>query len=329
MPAPSELRPLPAFVALEVLPVLQNQRRAATIRFDETYLDGVSRVLATLDSDGQFENRLETLRATRKEFDEISVGVSSLEESALREAAEEMRDALETMPEIEYLRSNYPGDCIVFPQVFHTPTNVIDTNGRIDFGARLFFFERGEAPDPGALIDRNIRTVVTETPREFEKYIGELLCYPECCIDAFLQRKSGSMPPEVASVKPLESRVKTDKLATSGGRLSSVGHIFSGFFQEEYAYAFFSREFFPEQRCDRAENMGRRIYRSLSSEVDERIVRDHFRLNYLYCHAIARSITDQTRMGRPAVGDLSLEHVHFYLPLWVLRSMPKYRTVKE
>lgn len=319
MNVPAEMKRLPTFVAFETLPVLEGRRTGATIRLEETYFQGVERVLTSLDSK-TFDDRVAGLRESMQTFGNITVEIDELTEAPLLEAATEMRNALEGMPEIEYLESAFPGECFVIPQLLHGPRSWIEDEGQLRYGARVFFFPPGDGPSAEEIIRENVSAVIEETQRDYEAYLGCLLGYPECCIDGFLQRTSGTQPPEVVSIAPLESQHQTDRL----GRADSVDNLLEGFFDTDYAYAFFSREFFPDPRCQTAIVRGCAIFETLAA-YNDRLTEDFFRLNYLYCYAIADAIRSDATRTRPPVGMFGSEHVYFYLPLNVTERLDRYQ----
>lgn len=318
---------LPTFAALEVLPVLQGNKRSATIRFDETYLDGIRSVLESINKEGQFRNRLQSIQDSQQQFEEITVEVPSKEESDLKTASKEMHDMIESIPEINHLRSAYPGDSIIFPQILQSPDRQLSARKQVNFGIRIFFFRKSEAPTSDELISENINAIIGESPREFERYVGELLGYPDCCINAFRHREAGKTPPEAVSVNPLESKVKTESISEHDSGEISIDQLLPNFFEDSYAYAFFAREFFPERQCDRAESVGKGIFKELKQSLNERLVRDYFRINYLYCYVIASAAQDQSRLDRPRIGELGIEHMYSYLPMSAMTTISRYRKV--
>ena len=96
------------------------------------------------------------------------------------------------------------------------------------------------------------------------------------------------------------------------------------FFENESAYGFFSREFFPEPNCETAIAHGQEIFDGLVEDYDDQLVRDYFRLNYLFCYAIGDSLRRGDGGERPSVGDFGVEHVYFYLPLGVAKTLERY-----
>lgn len=315
MAASSETAALPSFVALEVLPVLAGEKRAASIQLTTTYLENRAAVLTSLDSRGT-EKRVDQLRKSRKFLDNVSITVDAVETEALRTAAEDVQESLQELPEVEHLRSAYPGECVVVPEFLRTETG-------IQFGQRVYFFRDGEAPPATELIRRNVEAVVDEAQRAFEDYQGELHGYPECCVDHFTDRQPASPSPEQRSLAPLDASVHDDLVGI--GATVSIERIVDDVFETEYAFAFCSRKFFPEPRCGAAQSFGRTLYETLTSEfeLDGELVRDLYRLNVALGYLLAQTGRDSPG-ELPEVGDLGTEHVCFHLPLKSALTVSKY-----
>lgn len=311
----AEVEVLPAFVALEIAPVLMGLKRGASIQMSDLYFENQRSVLRSLD-DASFENRIASLEESHETVRNASVHLNSLSVGTLEHAATNLHETYRAMPETERLRSEYPGDCLTVPEFVRTGGN------GIDFGLRAYFFRDGEAPDPDEIIHRNAVGVVEDTEREFERYQGGLHGYPDCCIDEFMRRSADSSPPEVRSVEALDSPVRTDRIGQSG---VSIADILPDFFADSRAYSYFSRKFFPAPDCGSAEERGREIYDGLTAAFPERMVRDVFRLNYGLCYTLAHSLTPEGG-ELPRVGSLGTEHVYFALPLKNALSVPRYRT---
>ena len=312
MTSPSDVDTLPTFVALETLPVLTGHKRSASVQITTRYLDNRTRVLTSLD-DGAFADRVTALRESRDVL-QADVSIDAFEASALLTAAEDLRETFSEMPELTFLRSGYPGDCVAVPEFLHTE------NG-LEFGLRVHFFRAGDAPTPAEIIRRNVDAVIEDEQRAFEQYLGRLHGYPDCCISGFMNRAPNAPGPEVRSVEPFVSSIRADAIGT--GSDGSIEAILPDFFTDEYAYAFFSRQFFPEPRCDTARERGTEIRDSLAAALDETLVRDHFRLNAALGYTVAYSTVPE-RERYPAVGALGTEHVYSYLPLKGTLTLPRY-----
>ncbi|EFW90724.1 hypothetical protein ZOD2009_17750 [Haladaptatus paucihalophilus DX253] len=308
------LSSLPAFAALETAPVLVGRKDGASIQMSDLYFENQLSVLRNLDS-ASFTDRIAALEESYEIVQNASIHLNSLSVGTLEHAANNVHETYRSMPETKRLRSAFPGDCLTVPEFVRTGGN------GIDFGLRAYFFREGDAPDAGEIIRRNVVGVVEDTEREFERYQGGLHGYPECCIDAFMDRSPEAPAPEVRSVEAL-SCIREDRI---GARGASITDILPDFFEDPHAYAFFSRKFFPEPGCATAEERGRDVFEGLTTAFPETMVRDSFRLNYALCYTLAHSLTPEG--GKlPRVGSLGTEHVYAYLPLKNALSVPRYRS---
>lgn len=308
------LSSLPSFVALETAPVLMGRKDGASIQMSDLYFENQLSVLRSLDG-ASFADRIDSLSDSSETVRNASIHLDSLSVGTLEHAANNVHETYRSMPETKLLRSSFPGDCLTLPEFVRTGGN------GIDFGLRAYFFREGDAPDPEDVIHRNVVGVVEETEREFERYQGGLHGYPDCCIDAFMDRSPGASAPEVRSVEAL-SCVREDRIGASG---VSIADILLDFFENPHAYSFFSRKFFPESDCETAQERGRDIFEGLTAAFPERMARDTFRLNYALCYTLAHSLTPEG--GKlPRVGSLGTEHVYAYLPLKNALSVPRYRS---
>ncbi|WP_231186755.1 hypothetical protein [Haladaptatus sp. DYF46] len=308
------LSSLPSFVALETAPVLMGRKDGASIQMSDRYFENQLSVLRSLDG-ASFTDRIESLSQSYETVQDASIHLDSLSVGTLEHAANNVHETYRSMPETKLLRSSFPGDCLTLPEFVRTGGN------GIDFGLRAYFFREGDAPDPEDVIHRNVVGVVEETEREFERYQGGLHDYPDCCIDAFMDRSPDADAPEVRSVEAL-SCVREERIGASG---VSITDILPGFFEEPHAYSFFSRKFFPESDCVTAQECGRDILEGLTAAFPDRMARDIFRLNYALCFTLAHSLTPEGG-ELPRVGSLGTEHVYASLPLKNALSVPRYRS---
>jgi hypothetical protein len=296
---------LPAFAALDSYTVLTDRKRGTSIQLDETYFAGQLRALRNFDVGSTADRRIETLEDSRNAYAAIDVEIDSLTERSLREASRRFRHELQAIPEIDYLARSFPGRCFVVPEWLRT-------GKRLHYGARVYLFGDGDAPDPEDVLSRNIEAILTESFDEFERYQGRLHGYPDCCID-FYQRRSPNAPsPEWRAVEPFADRIRDDALGR--GLAASMDSAFSTPLDREEASGFFAREFFPEPGCETAKAIGRAIRGDLKTDLSEDLVRDYFRLNFGIDYLVARAV----RAGgdrRPSPGELGREHLLFYLPL--------------
>lgn len=313
---------LPTFVALEAQSVLNGQRRGASIPLDATYFDGIrlaSQSLTDVQVDVDPRNRIQHVQQSELLLQTASIGLDSFEREELLGASEQLRETAERLPEVEFLREAYPGDCVVVPEW-------VRTGRAADWGLRIYFFREGDAPTPDEIVTENVDAVVEGTRPAFERYQGDLHGYPECCVAAFHDRAQDRPSPEWRSVEPLASEVREDALA---GDSVSIDGVLPDVFESEGVPSlvpFFAREFFPEQDCETARETGAAVYDALCEEFDETLVRDHFALNYALCYWVAKTLREQAanRGRRPAAGELGIEHFSFYAPLGHVRTFPRY-----
>lgn len=321
MVSPSDVHALPGFTAIDALAVLKNGRHGASVQITDSYFDGQQNVLEA-EAPGLPEERVQVARTSQELWDEIHIDFESLTERNLRDASDRFRDILQRLPEIQYLKRNYPETCFVVPEWLRTP-------GRVKYGARVYFFA-DDAPSPEDVIRRNIEATVNDTREEFERYQGRLHGYPECCIEYFqgASRTAGEDPPEYRSIAPLEDRVNERPLQQGTTPSTSLDEILPDFFDTPHGYAFFAHEFYPEPGCETARKKGVTIYELLVEILPESLVRDYFRVNFGWSYLMAESVRTQ-KSGTPKPGSFGREHLLSYLPLGVLLRRSRYRSTAD
>ena len=313
-----ELGEVPTFVALDAASVLESSRRGASVQLDDAYYGTTLSVLDDgpdhEDGDGTSTDRVETLQRSRERWRNDRPEVASGTETALRRASDELRALVDDLPEVEFLRSNYPGTCFGVPEWLRS-------GDQIQYGVRVYFFA-DDAPSPGDVVDRNVTDAVGNRQRAFEAYKGRLHGYPECCVAAFGDRRPDAPAPEWRSVAPLSDRIDDENLGTD----ASVEAVVPGFFDDGAGDAFFAREFFPEPDCDAAQTLGREIREALGAATNETLARDYFRCNYLHDYVLTRSLLGGRAGRRPPPGALGREHRYQFLPLGETLSRPRYES---
>ncbi|WP_136715656.1 hypothetical protein [Halorientalis salina] len=312
---------LPTIIALETASVRTGHRRGASVPIDRSYLRSIeqaARAYASASGDGgRSTERIETVTQSRLLLQTTEVSVDAVERASLRDAADRIREVADRLPEVELLRTAYPGETVVVPEWLRYGRSV-------EWGLRVYFFRAGDAPAPETILDRNLDAVVEGTRAEFERYQGSLHGYPDCCIEAFQERASAGDRPEARSVAPLADCVDEDTL--QAGR-NSIEEVLPGYFESDRAYAYFAREFFPEPDCRSARERGRAVFDAMTRHFDTTLVEDFFRLNYASCYAEATTLSTASVAAsatRPGASDLALEHQLCYLPLATTLSMPRY-----
>jgi len=311
MSSSSAVDAFPGFVALDALSVLEGERPGTSVQLTEAYLSGQQRMLEAVDRPDVTDDRVDACRESRRVWGDLHVDIGSCTEGNLREASTRLRDLLRGLPEVRYLRGRYPETCFVVPEWLRTP-------GEIRYGARVYFFA-DEAPTPDEVLDRNIRAVLDESQGAFDRYLGSLHGYPECCVEYYAEaRQSPDVEsPEAGSVAALAAFVDEERVREGAPSSSSVAEILPGFFERPQSYAFFAHAFYPEPACDAARRTGVSIYETLVESLPEPLVRDYFRFNFGWSYLLERSA--RRRVGRaPEPGAFGREHALLYLPLQIL-----------
>jgi hypothetical protein len=311
---PSDVRGLPGLVALDAFAVLDGRRRGSSVQLDETYFDGQLAATRTYGADDAFESRRRIVRESKRVYDETRIEIDSITETNLMDASEQFRGILRQLPEIELLRQGFPGTCFVVPEWLRRPTGV-------EFGARVYFFRDGDAPDPDEVIRENVAAVVSDDRPAFERYQGRLHGYPACCIEYFHERDDDP-PPEWRAMEPLLDCIDEDALR-GDAEPASVEAVLGDPFAHEHVHAFFAREFFPEPGCETARDRGRDVRDGLAAAFPPTLVRDYFRINVGWNYLVARAVREGGG-GRPEPGALGPEHRLFYLPLAAVLSVDRY-----
>lgn len=309
---------LPTFVALDARTVLESERRGASVQVDESYFRGQRRAIDAFETASGLSDRRHVVTQSHHLYDQIQIDFDSLSRENLQTASVKFREVLQQLPELQYLKGNFPGTCFIVPEWLRT-------QGRVNYGARIYFFREESAPTPGEVVERNIESVVNEDRDDFEQYQGELHGYPDCCVDYFssTSREQGS-PPEVAAVEPISDYIDDDAIGDGSDHSLPTEEITDGLFETPDVYAFFAREFFPEPGCERARRRGLSIYELLSETYPAGLLRDYFRINAGWSYLMARATGSQTGgVQRPPPGTLGREHLLFYLPLAAV--LPDYR----
>lgn len=308
---------LPGFAALDAQTVLEGERPGASLQLTEGYLSGQRRVLEAVDLPGSADERIEVCRESRRIWGDVHVDIGSCTERNLREASTRLCELLRGLPEVRYLKAQYPETCFVLPEWLRTPDE-------IQYGARVYFFA-DESPTPDEVLERNIRAVLDESQAAFDRYQGSLYGYPECCVDHYAEttRAPDRDTPESRSIAPLEDLVNEDRIERGSPRSSSITEILPGFFEEPHAYAFFAHAFYPEPGCEAARRTGVSIYEALAESLPESLVRDYLRFTFGWSYLLAGSARQRSDTV-PEPGAFGREHALLYLPLRVLLGTALY-----
>lgn len=310
--------PLPTFAALDSFAVLEHERRGASIQVSESYFRGQTVVMDAGEATSSLSDRRTVVAESHELYDQIRIDFDSLTRENLETASATFRQILRQMPEVQYLKQNFPGTCFIVPEWLRM-------HGRVDYGARIYFFSEGSAPAPDEILERNIEAVVNDEGETFEQYQGRLHGYPDCCVDHFsTHTRQAETAPELEAVEPIADHVDE---TTHGSTLStSIEEIVDGLFETSDVYAFFAREFYPEPGCERARRQGLSIYETLSAEFPETLVKDYFRVNAGWSYLMAKAISpSRDEAEAPSPGVLGREHLLFYLPLSSILTVSRYR----
>ncbi|MFB6282696.1 MAG: hypothetical protein ABEK59_02020 [Halobacteria archaeon] len=301
----SQVEDLPAYVALEALPVLRGVKSGASVQLDSTYFSVRLSALDKINREGRVDDRIEALRESYNLINSAEASVGSFDESELWNAALNIMDTYRESPEVKWLTQLYPGSSFVVPEF-------VRGDGYLDYGARVYFLKDDETEESDVL-EANIQAVVENDRESFERYQGRLHGYPDCCIEYFHDRTRES--PEKKSVNQLESYVNETENGVD---------IRDGILDEDMAYGFFSKEFFPEPDCDTAQELGKKVYESLSSEIPRELVNDYFRMNYRYGREVAKLVETKGKR-RPGLKDVRNGFGKMYLPYNIVARLPSYK----
>jgi hypothetical protein len=311
---------LPTFTALDSSTVLAGHRRGTSIQLDETYFSGQLRSREvfgdTLEASENTSDkeRLHDLRKSRDIYRGIEVNVDSFSEESLWNASTQFRRNLQNIPEIDYLKRQFPGQSFVVPEWLRT-------EDRLHYGARVYFFQDDDSTTPEDVMRENINAILRDSFQEFERYQGRLHGYPDCCIDFYHERSSNAASPEWRSIEPFTDRINDEALGN--GISVSIDDVLPQFVDWNDRYAFFAREFFPEPGCETARMKGQAIYDELLSEVSTQLIEDYFGLTFGYNYLVARAV-HTGGSHRPTPGVLGREHLLFYLPLRDVFTISRY-----
>lgn len=317
MAGPEAVSGLPTLVALDALAVLAGERDATSLHLSETYFRGQARALESVAAPG-LDRRREMVENSLALLQDVQVDFDSLTEANLREASRRYRDVLRRIPEVQYLERAFPGTCFVVPEWLRV-------QGEVQYGARVYFVGE-DGPTPGDVVEENVAAVVAGDRAAFEAFLGDLHGYPECCVAAFQDRPADGPTPEKRAVDPLADRIVDDRLGE--GSETSVDEVFEDLFATPFAYAFFTREFYPGPGCSTATNLGVAVFDRLTAHLPHRLVRDFFRFNVGYSYLAAQAIA-RGADSAPAPGALGREHDYLYLPLGATLDRPRYRDARD
>jgi len=308
----SAIAALPTVVALDVRAVIENERRGASIQVSETYFRGQELAMEAIEAPSTLSERRNIASQSRQLFDQIRVDFDSLTHENLKSASMQLRELLQQLPEVHYLKRQFPGTCFVIPEWLRIRREV-------KYGARIYFLREDDAPAPIDILDRNINAVVTGSRPEFEQYQGTLHGYPECCIEYFSEsERHADTGPELEAVEPIADCIDENAISEDEMYSTSIDAVTDGIFETPDVYAFFAREFFPEVGCDQARRRGLSIYDTLCEEYTEPLVKDYFRINAGWSYLMAEATAPEKKSSKPpSPGILGREHLLFFLPLSV------------
>ncbi len=308
---------LPTFAALDSYAVLEKERRGASIQVDESYFRSQLKAIDAIDS-VELTKRREIITQSYDLYDNIQIDIDSFNKENIQIASSRFRQILQQMPEAQYLKHSFPKTCFVVPEWLRA-------QGRVKYGARVYFFREDSAPDPDEIIQRNIEAIVDDKQGDFAQYQGRLHGYPDCCIDYFSSyNRQRDAAPEVEAVEPLSDAINDNVLQDASNSSASIEEFFEGIFQLPDIYAFFAREFYPEPDCTQARKHGISIYDVLCDGCPETLIKDFFRINAGWSYQMAHSISSPIEASKPSPGSFGREHLLFHLPFLSVRSLPEY-----
>ncbi|MEF8799625.1 MAG: hypothetical protein V5A56_01140 [Halolamina sp.] len=288
---------------------------------DESYFRGQERAIDAINSTSSLEKRQQLASKSRHRLQQTQVDLDSFTRETLQSESASFREALQRLPEVQYLEQRFPGSCFIVPEWQRKAEG-------ITYGARIYFFRENDAPAPTDVLDRNIDAVVTDDQAAFARYQGALHGYPECCIEYYAEHeRQTDTGPEVEAMEPIAPYVDDELGSEEMDRSASIEQLMAGLFETPQAYAFFAREFFPRPGCEQARRRGISIYETLCEAYPEELVKDYFRINAGWSYLMAKATTPDGRSAtRPSPGSLGWEHLLFYLPLSVTVTNPRYQT---
>lgn len=309
---------LPTFAALDSYAVLEQERRGASIQVDESYFRGQMKVIDAIDG-VDLTKRRKIATQSYNLSDNINIDIDSFTEENLQTASTRVRQVLQQMPEVQYLKHNFPETCFIVPEWLRT-------HGSVKYGARIYFFREDSAPDPDEIIQRNVEAIMDHKRNDFEQYQGRLHGYPDCCIDYFSSyNRQRDAVPELDAVESLTDSINEDAIRGSSNSSTSIEEFFDDIFEIPDVYAFFAREFYPEPECDQARQQGISIYDALYDRYSEALVNDFFRINVGWSYQMAHDMSSPIEeASKPSPGSFGREHLLFYLPLSSVTAIPKY-----
>lgn len=302
---------LPAFVAMEAVPVLAGARDCASIRIDRAYL--TTRIDAFEDADvaATLGEHVYPIVQSRDSWDELDREVEDVSVESLAEQSETLTKNFAELKEVTRLKQSFPGDSFVVPEWTETEDGATAV-------ARMYFFASGNGPEPKEVLKRNLKALVSEDDGDFQRYQGELLGYPEASVDFYADSRKH---PAIQSVDPLEDFVDENELDERTD--TSVDRIVPDHFDDPRAYAYFARGFYPEPDDQAAQRKGVEVYDTLADQLDEQIVQDFFRINFVRAYATARG-NQSPRHTEPAPGECSHQDLQHFLPFGLTRRLMRY-----
>jgi len=167
---------LPTFAALDSYLVLNQQRNGSSIQLDGSYFRGQTQAIDAVETPRPLAKRRTVVSQSRQFYNRIQVDFESLTQENLETASASFRQLLQQLPEVQYLKQQFPETCFVIPEW-------IRSDDTVDYGARIYFFREESAPTPDEILRRNIDAVVSDNRGDFERYQGQLHGYPDCCVD--------------------------------------------------------------------------------------------------------------------------------------------------
>lgn len=316
----ADVSALPALLALDAHTVLAGKRRAASVQLDEAYFQGQLAALDAVEMTDGLERRRAIVAESHERFAGLTIDFDDLSRTTLESASVDFHRVLTKLPEVQYLRTKAPGQLLVVPEWLRS-------QGQVGYGARLYLIREDDTLEPQDIVQKNIDAVLSREDAPFERYLGELYGYPECCLEYFSEQdRSTGPPPEVTSTAVLAEYIDTETLSPESEDPRSIRDAVDGLFESPDVYAFFTREFFPEPGCHTARRLGTTIFDLLTEAYPTALVKDFFRINATWSYLMAqrlRSSGDGNR--RPPAGSLGREHRQFHLPLSILSQLPAYR----
>jgi len=294
--------PFPAFVVIgDVIPINFGRRRVTSFFYDDTVLGldelslhnhpGKSNESTHDASDHKTRLRLLNLKAG----DAVSAGT-------VRRGRRELLNVQKALANLPFVRSYI--DRLTDFHILVTPFPY----SRAGQASTIRIYLSREQLDIETMIDLNLREARLESVSEFARYDGILHGYPQCCTEAFVQRRGSEIQATLRVLKKPNNRPPSHEgsLMKREDALYMLG---------ESVYQFFSEEFYPcslvtGEQCTEATNVGKEVFNCVKSVLPDIVAQDFFLTNRnIVMDPDGRSSYTTSQFSE--VGSYHLPFIHF------------------